>query len=68
MMMSCCSCQRQRLITKKPVELFHQDAIEPLTIPQSDLAVSDLSWILPLMKYKNYQTRAEKDIHTFIIW
>nr|MCG4642348.1 class I SAM-dependent methyltransferase [Bifidobacterium bifidum] len=49
-------------LQREPVELFHQDAIEPLTIPQSDLAVSDLPvGYYPLDENtKNYQTRAEK--------
>lgn len=54
-------------LQREPVELFHQDAIEPLTIPQSDLAVSDLPvGYYPLDENtKNYQTRAEKG-HSYV--
>ena len=54
-------------LQREPVELFHQDAIEALDIPQSDLAVSDLPvGYYPLDENtKNYQTRAQKG-HSYV--
>lgn len=48
------------------VDLYHQDAVEPLDIPQSDLAVSDLPiGYYPLDKNTaNYRTRA-KEGHSY---
>lgn len=54
-------------LQKLPVELYHQDAIDSLDIPQSDLAVSDL----PVGYYplddntRNYETRASQG-HSFV--
>lgn len=54
-------------LQKAPVELFHQDAISNLDIPQSDIAVADL----PIGYYpldenaKNYHTKAEKG-HSYV--
>ncbi|WP_295729970.1 class I SAM-dependent methyltransferase [uncultured Limosilactobacillus sp.] len=55
--------QLQRL----PIQLFHQDAISNLDIPQVDLAVADLPvGYYPLDENaKNYQTRAEKG-HSYV--
>lgn len=54
-------------LQREPVELFHQDAINALDIPQSDLVVSDLPvGYYPLDENtKNYRTRAEKG-HSYV--
>lgn len=48
------------------VSLYHQDAVEPLTVPQVQMAVADLPiGYYPLdSRAKNYQTRAAKG-HSF---
>lgn len=54
-------------LQKLDVDLYHQDAINALDIPQCDLAVSDLPiGYYPLdQNTKNYQTRAEKG-HSYV--
>lgn len=54
-------------LQKLNVDLYHQDAINALDIPQCDLAVSDLPiGYYPLdQNTKNYQTRAKKG-HSYV--
>jgi site-specific DNA-methyltransferase (adenine-specific) len=49
-------------LQKLDVTLYHQDAVEPLTVPQVQMAVADLPiGYYPLDKNtKNYRTRAKK--------